>query len=176
MERLPKIALLTAVIWLCFLSATLAQTGDLRLLKEKQKRLEKAPNYPADTAYLNVVNQIAFLYADSYPDSALTILKSNVLNCEKIAYDKGETDGYKITGNAYMTKGDYANALSWYTKSYELAEKIGYKTAFPGIRNNIGLVYMSQGNYTIALLRGETKSKKRREKNMSKCVENKPLT
>jgi two-component system NtrC family sensor kinase len=151
MERLPKIALLTAVIWLCFLSATLAQTGDLRLLKEKQKRLEKAHNYPADTAYLNVVNQIAFLYADSYPDSALTILKGNVLNCEKIAYEKGETDGYKITGNAYMTKGDYANALSWYTKSYELAEKIGYKTAFPGIRNNIGLVYMSQGNYTIAL-------------------------
>ncbi|MEO6286308.1 MAG: ATP-binding protein [Dyadobacter sp.] len=151
MERLPKIALLTTVVWLCFLSEIYAQTGDLRLLKEEQKRLEKAPHYVTDTAYLNVVNQIAFLYADSYPDSALKILKVNTLHCEKIAYEKGETDGYKITGNAYMTKGDYANALNWYTKSYELAEKMGYKTAFPGIRNNIGLVYMSQGNYTVAL-------------------------
>ncbi|WAC12537.1 tetratricopeptide repeat-containing sensor histidine kinase [Dyadobacter pollutisoli] len=151
MDRLAKIAFLTVFVSFCFLLRANGQTGSLRSLKERQKRLEKNENYSRDTAYLNVVNQIAFLYADSYPDSALKILQINTLNCDLIAYREGESDGYKITGNAYMTKGDYTNALSWYRKSYEVADKIGYKTAFPGIRNNIGLVYMSQGNYTAAL-------------------------
>lgn len=133
------------------MSVSHGQTGSPRLLKEKQKRLERGQNYLRDTSYLNVVNQIAFLYADSYPDSALTMSRINTLNCERASYKKGEADASKITGNAYRTKGDYVNALIWYKKSYDLAEKIGYKTAFPGIRNNIGLVYMNQGNYTAAL-------------------------
>ena len=150
-KRLPKLAFLTTIIWFCFLSVGKGQTGSLRLLKEKKKRLQTAQNYLQDTSYLNAVNQIAFFYADSYPDSALKMLNINTLNCQRAGYGKGEADGYKITGNAYRTKGDYTHALTWYQKSYGLAEKIGYKTAFPGIRNNIGVVYMNQGNYTAAL-------------------------
>ncbi|WP_165940059.1 tetratricopeptide repeat-containing sensor histidine kinase [Dyadobacter psychrotolerans] len=151
MQQLPKITLLTAFLWFCFLAQTTAQTGNLTVLKERKNKLERLKIHRSDTAYLNVINQIAFLYADSYPDSALTMLKENISTCKHAGYERGEVDGYKITGNAYMTKGYYENALSWYNKSYELAEKIDYKEAFPGIRNNIGLVYMSQGNYTAAL-------------------------
>ena len=151
MKPLAKTRFLTAFLWLCFMPGAYGQIGNLRLMKEKKTRLEKIQDYRRDTSYLNVVNQIAFLYAGSYPDSALKILEENTLNCERVSYEKGQSDGYKIKGNAYTKKGDYINALSWYRKSYEIAEKIGYKTALPGIRNNIGLAYTYQGNYTAAL-------------------------
>ncbi|MCE6991056.1 tetratricopeptide repeat protein [Dyadobacter sp. CY323] len=151
MKRFLKTTFLTAIIGVTFLSLTHAQTRNISLLKDKKKRLEMTKDFRSDTAYLNVVNQIAFLYADSYPDSALKILKENTLDCERVDYKDGVADSYKITGTSYLTKGDYINALIWYKKSYEAAEKSGYKTAFPGIRNNIGLVYMSQGNYSAAL-------------------------
>jgi two-component system NtrC family sensor kinase len=151
MKQLPKFCLLSALIWLSFLSLANAQTRTISFLKERKKQLEMAKDFRSDTAYLNVMNQIAFLYADSYPDSALKILNENTIQCERIDYKEGVSDGYKITGTSYLTKGDYVNALIWYKKSYEIAESSGYKTAFPGIRNNIGLVYMSQGNYSAAL-------------------------
>ncbi|TLV03894.1 tetratricopeptide repeat protein [Dyadobacter luticola] len=151
MGRLTILLCLTAVLWCFYLPDAKGQISNLRVLKEKQSKLIKNPDYQRDTAYLNVINQIAFLYADSYPDSALILLKTNVIGCQQASYQKGETDSYKITGNAYMTKGNFEEALSWYQKSYELAERIHYQAAFPGIRNNIGLLYTSQGNYAAAL-------------------------
>ncbi|MGV3603750.1 MAG: tetratricopeptide repeat-containing sensor histidine kinase [Dyadobacter fermentans] len=151
MEKLRRTALLIAVLWSIVSIAGNAQTIALRELQAKQARLQKTPGYGTDTAYLNVLNRIAFLYADSYPDSALKITQANIPACRRAGHDEGETDALKITGNAYMTKGDYPNALAWYRKSYEKARQIDYESAFPGIRNNIGLVHMSQGNYTAAL-------------------------
>jgi two-component system, NtrC family, sensor kinase len=151
MERLSSITLLIVFLWHWSSPDANGQSDNLNQLKQKQLKLQKAENYRSDTTYLNVVNRIAFLYADSYPDSALTIIKTNITNCKSAGYGKGETDALKITGNAYMTKGDYATALNCYRKSYETAQRTNYQSAYPGIRNNIGLVYMSQGDYTGAL-------------------------
>ncbi|GGM81532.1 hypothetical protein GCM10010967_11700 [Dyadobacter beijingensis] len=148
---MSKILLLTAFLWSWSVPLVFAQTTDLRHLKEERLRLQKKADFHSDTAYLNVINQIAFLYADSYPDSALQLTQANIADCQLTGHSKGETNALKITGTAYLTKGDYANALAWYRKSYENAEATGDKSAIPGIRNNIGLVYMNQGNYAASL-------------------------
>lgn len=151
MKKWSRPALLSALLWCIFVSMASGQTGNLKILKEHQKYLQKKKGYVTDTAYLNISNQIAFLYADSYPDSALTLAAANITHARQAGYPEGESDAYKITGNAYVTKGDYAKALEWYQKSLETAQASDLKTAFPKIRNNIGLVYMNQGNYTPAL-------------------------
>lgn len=127
------------------------QRGSLTLLQEKRKRLEQQKGYLQDTAYANTINQLAFLYADSYPDSAFIILEGNAERCKKAGYREGEADAYKIWGNAFQTKGNFEQALEYYKKSFELAEKINYRKGLPGILNNIGIVYLNQGNYPEAL-------------------------
>ncbi len=58
-----------------FPDMAVAQRGSLTLLQEKRKRLEQQKDYLQDTAYANTINQLAFIYADSYPDSAFIILE-----------------------------------------------------------------------------------------------------
>jgi signal transduction histidine kinase len=134
-----------------FPDMAVAQRGSLAPLQEKRKRLEQQKNYLQDTAYANTINKMAFIYADSYPDSAFIILEGHAERCKKAGYREGEADAYKIWGNAFQTKGNFEKAMEYYKKSYELAEKIKYRKALPGILNNIGLIYLNQGNYPEAL-------------------------
>jgi signal transduction histidine kinase len=129
----------------------MAQRGSLSQLKERLKLLEKQKDYQQDTVYLNLLNQLAFAYAESYPDSAFILLANNVGLCKAAGYRAGEADTYKIWGNAYQNKGNFEKSLEYYKKSYALAEKINYNKALPGILNNIGIVYLNQGNYPEAL-------------------------
>ena len=134
-----------------FPEMAVAQRGSLTLLQEKRKRLEQQKDYLQDTAYANTINQLAFIFADSYPDSAFIILEGHAERCKKAGYREGEADAYKIWGNAFQTKGNFEQALEYYKKSYDLAEKIKYRKGLPGILNNIGIVYLNQGNYPEAL-------------------------
>ncbi|MEJ7674864.1 MAG: hypothetical protein WKF59_19745 [Chitinophagaceae bacterium] len=68
-------------------------------------------NHSIDTAYINAVNRVAFLYADQYPDSAFSILKDIPGQSEELGYYLGETDSYRILGNAHQTKGDFDSAF-----------------------------------------------------------------
>ena len=151
MRLLLKTAFLSLSIVTGFTGISFCQSGNLFQLKEKQKRLEQQKDYLKDTAYLNTLNQVAFIYAISYPDSALSILTALADNCKLAGYKEGEADAYKITGNAYQTKGRYDTALIFFEKSFSLAEKIHYKKALPRILNSIGVVYLNQGNYSAAL-------------------------
>ena len=104
-----------------------------------------------DTAYANAINQLAFFYADSYPDSALVLLAGAAEQSRKAGYPLGETESFKIMGNAYQTKGNFEKALEYYERANQLAEKNNFKKSIPGILNNIGLVFTNQGNYPEAL-------------------------
>ena len=144
-----------ARLWIlaCMVTPVMAigQPGNLDMLQDKLTRLERKPGYHKDTAYINTLVQISFIYADSNPDSALQILSGLEKSCRESGYQRGEADVYKVMGNAYQTKGNFEGALAYYEKSDALAEKIGYKEAVPGILNNIGLIYLNQGNYPMAL-------------------------
>ena len=128
-----------------------AQFNNTNRLKIKLASLKQKAGYQTDTAYINTVNKIAFLYADRHPDSAFYILDGIPEQCKAIGFSSGETDSYNILGNAWQTKGNFEKALEYYDLAYTLAQKINYKTALPGLLGNIGLVYLNQGNYAVAL-------------------------
>ena len=128
-----------------------AQPGNLGALKQKIRVFKQKGDYLTDTAYLVTVNQLGFIYADIYPDSAITLLSDQAGHCKATGFLKGEFTAFKILGNAYQTKGDFAKSLAYYQQAYQLAKKNGYNSALPGIQNNIGLIYSNQGNYSPAL-------------------------
>jgi signal transduction histidine kinase len=128
-----------------------AQPGNLAALKQRIHALEQREGHTIDTAYINSVNQVAFLYADRYPDSALAILKDIPAQSGAIGYYQGETDSYKILGNAQQTKGDFDKALEYYERAYQLADKKHYRDIIPALLGNIALVYLNKGNYPVSL-------------------------
>ncbi|HXS57084.1 MAG TPA: tetratricopeptide repeat protein [Hanamia sp.] len=134
----------------CSISVS-AQMGNSSDLIKKIANLKQKTGYLRDTAYTNAINQLAFFYADSYPDSALVLLAGQADQCRKAGYPLGETEAYKIMGNAYQTKGNFEKALDYYERANQLAETNNFKKSIPGILNNIGLVFTNQGNYPEAL-------------------------
>jgi len=139
---------LTAI---AFPSGVYCQPGALNQLKEKLSHIKQQPDYLRDTAYANTLNQIAFIYADSHPDSALAMLVGHAERSKASGYKAGEVETYKVLGNAFQTKGNYERALQYYDQAYLLAQKVNLKKSLPGILNNIGLVHLNQGNYPSAL-------------------------
>ncbi len=151
MKRILALLFFTGCLAMLNPARILCQQGTLQQLKAKLAQFKQQPNYLQDTAYANRVNELAFIYADSYPDSALSMLSGQVEVCRAMGYKVGVANIYKIVGNAWQTKGNYEKALEYYQLAYELAVKINYNKAIPGILNNIGLVHLNQGNYPEAL-------------------------
>ena len=143
--------LLFIVMNLTFCYKITAQTKNLEELKQRLHALEGRNNHSIDTAYINAVNRVAFLYADQYPDSAFIILKNIPAQSEKLGYYSGETDSYRILGNAQQTKGDFDSALQYYERAYQLADKKNYKNMLPALLGNIGIIYLNKGNYPVSL-------------------------
>lgn len=128
-----------------------AQSATLAQLKERLKKIEQKDNHLKDTAYINAINNVAFIYADQYPDSALAILKGIPEKAEAIGYGLGQINAINNAGNAYQTKGDFDKALEYYNIAFAVAKKINLDNKLPGTIANIGLVYLNQGNYPAAL-------------------------
>ena len=143
--------LLLIVMNLTFCYKITAQTKNLAELKKRLHALEGRNNHSIDTAYINAVNRVAFLYADQYPDSAFAILKDIPAQSEEQGYYRGETDSYRILGNAQQTKGDFDSALQYYERAYHLADKKNYKNMLPALLGNIGIIYLNKGNYPVSL-------------------------
>jgi signal transduction histidine kinase/Tfp pilus assembly protein PilF len=137
--------------WLCLANHAWSQPPALQAARQKMDQLRQQGVAAADTAMINAMNGLAFLYADSYPDSALDMIEGVVDACRKSNYREGEADAYKILGNAWQTKGNMVQAMDWYQKALQVAEKAKYRKGIPGIKNNIALIHMHQGNYPLAL-------------------------
>ncbi len=152
MKFLLKIAVSFLSVGIGFPVFISAQTGsETYQLKENIRRLAQQPNYQSDTAYANAITDLAYLYAYTYPDSALLIVKGNAERCRASGYKKGEVKTYIVTGDAFQTKGLYNKAIENYKTSYALAKDIHYNDELPLILNRIGMIDLNQGNYPEAL-------------------------
>jgi serine phosphatase RsbU (regulator of sigma subunit)/tetratricopeptide (TPR) repeat protein len=64
---------------------------------------------------------------------------------------KYKTSALNIQGITYYFKGDYDNAIIYYTKSLALFTEIGNKRGMGAAMNNIGVVYLDKGDYVNAI-------------------------
>lgn len=140
----------------CFISLTIAtrvNAQSLQNLQDELQVLSQNPTYAKDTVYLNKANELAFLLAETNPDSAFSYLDNQIQLCRKANFKKGESEALKIYGNALQNKGDFTGALGYYQNSLTIAESLPDQKLVPGILNNIGLVNYNLGNYAEALSR-----------------------
>lgn len=145
------LSLLFFTAWLLLTSHAWSQPPALQAARQKLDNLRQQGVAASDTAMINAMNGLAFLYADSYPDSVLAMIDGVVDACRQSNYREGEADAYKILGNAWQTKGNMVEAMTWYEKALRVAEKSRYRKGIPGIKNNMALIHMHQGNYPLAL-------------------------
>ncbi|MFN3997408.1 tetratricopeptide repeat protein [Algoriphagus sp.] len=142
----PLLALL-----LCVSFSARVNGQSVQSLQGELQQLAKSSNFAKDTVYLNKANELAFLLAETNPDSAFSFLDTQIQLCRKANYKKGESEALKIYGNALQNKGDFSGSLGYYQDALTIAESLSEQKLVPGILNNIGLVNYNLGNYAEAL-------------------------
>lgn len=105
-------SLLALFIYLTFASGVNAQS--VQSLQDELQTLSQSPNYAKDTVYLNKANELAFLLAETNPDSAFPFLDNQIKLCRKANFKKGESNALKIYGNVLQNKGDFSGSLGFY--------------------------------------------------------------
>jgi signal transduction histidine kinase len=100
-----------------------AQSANIPRLRSKILARQQQPGYLKDTAYVDLLDSLAFAYfrisVDSlsfYNDKALAI-------STQIGYARGQSISLRQKGNAYFELGDYSKMLLYYQDALRVAEK-----------------------------------------------------
>ncbi|MES2837789.1 MAG: tetratricopeptide repeat protein [Bacteroidota bacterium] len=117
-----------------------------------------------DTTRFNAYSEIASIFQNTNPDTAIYILNKARLIAGKIPGDDGrlrEGETIRATGWDYYLKSDYTKALENYEKSLSIAQKCvankntklqaKAKKLQAASLGNIGIVYDVQGDYSKTL-------------------------
>jgi len=138
------------ILLFCYTGHALAQTYPAT--NTLQKAFAAVPNEAEkDTGWLNMVNNIAFQYAERHPDSAKILLDKYMPVFKKIGYLKGEAEALKIYGNLLQVKGEINHSNQFYQKALEKARLSEDESMIASVLNNIGISHMNRGEYAEAL-------------------------
>jgi two-component system sensor histidine kinase/response regulator len=147
---------LCILCWLGFIMLlipreTIAQSAEIARLRSLALK-ELGKKYPApDTAAINNLNLLAHAFYGINADSAIFYSRKALQYSEQIHYAKGQSESWRLTGNAYKLTGDYTNMLSCYYQSLTIAEKISDPTLVGKANMNIAIFYEEVGKYDEAL-------------------------
>lgn len=105
----------------------------------------------SDTSRVTLMNELAFLYHMSKPDTTLILGYQALKIAQRTNYIHGQADSYNTIGNALSSKSIYPKALKNHIASIKLWEDLEnyYKIAISN--NNIGYIYFQLGEYQKAL-------------------------
>lgn len=108
-------------------------------------------NVRTDTAKINLLNEIAYESVADSPDEATKYASEALkLSVEK-EYDLGKIGSYNCLGLSSYYQNKYDDALGYYYKARDLANKIGNRQKLAVTLNNIGLVFDDKADYKNAL-------------------------
>ncbi len=120
--------------------------------KSRIDSLSKAYKHSFSTErQIDLLNQIAFEYHRSNPDTCLQIAKKALLLSEKLNYTSGKAWAYNRIGIAYIMKGELNNANTNLLSSNKLFEQKNDKYGIATNFHFLGNIYLFQEDYQQAL-------------------------
>ena len=116
-----------------------------------------------DTGKVNMLNDLAFAFYSSNPDSTILLAKQASELAHKLGFKKGEAFGYYYMGVGCWVQGNYPNALKNYFSSIKIEEEVLQPHTNENVKNgwaanamakhlnSVGMVYRNQGDYPKAI-------------------------
>jgi signal transduction histidine kinase len=143
---------LSITTFLCVLSFSLySQDHKYSELLDKWTKLEKEKNSKADTAKVFLLNELAASIFQSEPEKSVLFAKKAFYMARKLKYMRGEVDALINLSKSYYIKGSYDLSLKAATQAYDLSLKSGYTPGKASALNGVGLIYLAQHDYKMAL-------------------------
>jgi signal transduction histidine kinase len=143
------------VAWLMLLCLALprrilAQAGAISRLRTQLRTSGDDSNFTSDTAYVDTLNSLAHAFYGINADSAFFYARNAINFAERTGYGRGESEGFRMLGNTYEMRGDYARMLDSYYRSLKVADSIGDNRLIAKANYNISLFYKQEGDYEEA--------------------------
>lgn len=105
----------------------------------------------ADTTRLDALDEIAWLYLYTNPDTAYTIAKLESEISLKKNYLESHARSYSVMGHTFVVSGKYDEAVSCYQKAIAIFKKIKSNHGLARSYNSMGIVYFDQGKFRKSL-------------------------
>ncbi|MEM6628380.1 MAG: ATP-binding protein [Bacteroidota bacterium] len=101
---------------------------------------------------VDLLNEIAYAYRRTSPDSVLLFAEEAYRIGAKIKYKKGTAVAFKNKGIAHYKLGSPSDtAIHFYEQSIQFAKEIGEYYTWVASRNNIALIHIYDLNYNLAI-------------------------
>jgi len=115
-----------------------AQPANITRLRSKILARQQQPGYLKDTAYVNLLDSLAFTYFRISLDSLIFYSDKALAIATQIGYARGQSISLRQKGNAYFELGDYSKMLLYYQDALRAAEKANDSLQMAKAMYNIG--------------------------------------
>ncbi|MFZ2897196.1 MAG: tetratricopeptide repeat protein [Saprospiraceae bacterium] len=129
---------------------TLAQFLPAQVNRDSLSRVWADETQP-DTNRLEAIHYWAWDLKFEEPDSFYTLARKELGFAQSTGNKFWEARAFNLIGVYYYTKGDYAEAYTWFRRSLSLFIEFGDLKKVSNLNSNIGLIFKEQGNYLRAL-------------------------
>jgi len=123
----------------------------LRLLQQQERQ---APAPQNDTAFVQLLLDIAFEYRFSSPSQALHYASRALSAAQELPAMLSKTykaDALNMMGFAHRVQGKYPLAIDEHFQALSIYESLQHRRGIASALNNIGVVYRFEGSYDKAL-------------------------
>ncbi len=127
-----------------------AQSAEIARLRSSLGDPLQHRNFVPDTAYVDILDRLAANFYSIDVDSAFYYSRAALDYARRTTYLKGESESWRLLGNAYELVGDFGSMLSSYHQSADIAEKLGNLDLAAKATSNIALFDMQEGEYDQA--------------------------
>lgn len=137
--------LLFIILCISLLNYCYAQSNED--LQDIYIKLSTAP----DSSKCQIYYHLSFLYSDSTGNRAIVFAKNAVHYAKKYNDIYNQSEAWLALGSAYVSKGQWNEAIEALDVSYNLAKDLGNNCQLQRISNDIGVVYKYLREYELAI-------------------------